>query len=498
MPTPDANGRTNGIYIYNAAGSYVTAYVLDSGINTAHQDFSTGFYSRASQAADCITYANCESGAFSPYWNQDQCVYPSPDAINNDCVGHGTHVAGTLGGNTYGVAKGVNIRSIKVGTAQEVPSGPLIAGVNWVTSDHQANPSIPVVANVSISGPISNPNNNAAGVDAAIRNSIAAGVTYVIAAGNNNDNATNYAPGDVAEALTVGAVDWTNNRWANSNWGPSVDLFAPGVRVLSALTGNFMPCAWNGSNTASCPSNPSGTVLNTVDGTSYASPHVAGAVALYLQSRTGTSLCGSYPIQGAAPSFGEFSTCPDRVTQFINANANLNRLSNIDGSIYYASPNRFLWTAALPTRPNPIDNQRFFVWQQYADFLANQPQPDEGGLDWWTNEIIGHGHCSAGVNDSTPCTDVWRVLTSRAFWLASHGELFASNYGLRSGMNGSFVTLCYQIYLRRNPDSGGYNYWLNELSSNYGNPASPEGVFHLIDAFIRSGPPDGYRRRFGP
>jgi subtilisin family serine protease len=157
VPTPDANGRTNGLYIYNATGSGVTAYVLDTGINTAHQDFSTGFFSRASEAADCITYANCQSGAPSQF-TDSLCTGSMPNATNNDCYGHGTHVAGTLGGNTYGVAKAVTIKSVKVCTVFGCPSPVIIQGVNWVTTDHQRNPSVPNVANMSLSGRIGDPN----------------------------------------------------------------------------------------------------------------------------------------------------------------------------------------------------------------------------------------------------------------------------------------------------------------------------------------------------
>lgn len=169
-------------------------------------------------------------------------------------------------------------------------------------------------------------------------------------------------------------------------------------------------------------------------------------------------------------------------------------------------------TASIPTTTNfnPIDNHRFFVWQQYGDFfpeVANPhiddiafpedqtipPSPDENGLDWWTSEITGHGHCTAGVNDNNSCTNTWRINTSRAFWVDQHPELFTTSYGLTNGQNGEFVRLCYEIYLRRAPDTDGYNHWLNELTS-YGDPANGYGVLHLIDAFINS--PE-YRQRFG-
>jgi subtilisin family serine protease len=389
MPTsaPDATGRNNGHYLFNANGSGVSAYVLDSGINTQHSAFLTPFFSRASQAADCFTFVNCQSGQLTPFFNQQACVHPMPNSSNNDCLGHGTHVAGTVGGNTYGVAKDVTIRSVKIGSTTGAFISAGIAGVNWVTSQHQANPSVPVVANMSVAFPTSN------GVETAVINSMAAGVTYVASANNFNTDARNHSPANVLDALTVGAVDWNGNRWIvsstqGSNWGPGVDLFAPGVFVVSALTGNFMPCAWNGSNTSEC----------AATGTSMAAPHVTGAVAMYLQGRPGVTGCNLFPIGGSAPPSGNLSTCPDRVARFIKATANLNRLtSTINGTttdangnqITVPSANRFLWNIWSPTNANPIDNHQFFIWTQYADFLNREP--DNGGLQFYVNILNGCG-----------------------------------------------------------------------------------------------------------
>jgi subtilisin family serine protease len=483
-PTPDANGRTNGIYIYNATGSGVTAYVLDSGINTRHQEFFNGFFSRAYEAADCFTYVNCQSGALTPFYNQQACVFPMPNASNNDCHGHGTHVAGTLGGSTYGAAKEVTIRSVKVGSTYGTIPSAIIAGINWVMSDHQANPSIPAVANMSLGGSVFDPNWDHLGIDTAVSNSIAAGVIYVVAAGNSNADARNTSPADVAAALTVGAVDWTGSRPSFSNWGPGVDLFAPGVYVVSALTGNFMPCAWDGTNTSFCAN---------VSGTSQASPHVAGAVAMYLQGRTGTAQCNSYPIQGtASPLGGAISTCPDRVVRFIDSNANLSKLSNVNitdssGNVLVYSPNRFLWTVSIPATANPVDNQRFFTWEQYSDFLTFDP--DEGGLDFWTRQITGPlgPNCNVGINDNNSCARTQRALVSKEFFRAAYPSAFNNN--------SQFVHQCYVSYLRRSvPDSDqGFQFWLGQLNS-YGTPASEAGKNALIDAFITSGE---YRLRFG-
>src|SRR6266404_1090354 len=441
----------DGQYVYNATGSGVVAYVIDSGIRTTHVDFG----GRASIAADFIG-----TGI-------DQCM----TSTNNDCLGHGTHVAGTFGGNSYGVAKAVTIRSVKVCTASFLYGCPLdaiLAGVNWVTNDHNANPSVPVVANMSLGsngGPVPS-------IDTAVRNSINAGVTYAVAAGNGDFNnnpidASNVSPARVEEALTVGATDISDQTATFSNFGSVLDLYAPGVGITSA---------WNGSDTDTM----------TISGTSMASPHGAGAAGLYLEGRSGMSNCSAYPIQGpSSPLGGAISTCPDRVVRFIDSNASLSKLSNLPGG----TANRLLWTGSLPTTTNPVDNQRFFVWQHYADFLVGQPTPDEGGLNFWTEQITNN--CGTGFNDNNSCTHQKRIDVSRAFFVAGYPSLFTPQGGTTD--NGQFVTLCYQLYLRRDPDSGGYGFWVSVLN-NYGNPANQDGVNALIDAFLSSAE---YRQRFG-
>lgn len=368
MPTQAPSfttGRNNGFYGFGANGTGVSAYILDTGINTEHQEFKTPFFSRASIAADCFNFVNCVSGEQTPFFNQQQCVFPVPNAGNNDCLGHGTHVAGTIGGNQYGVAKNVTLRSVKVGSSNGPIISAVIAGVNWMTGNHQANPSTPVVANMSLQIPTGQ------GVEAAVQNAINQGVTIVVAAGNNNANANVGAPANVADALTVGAVDWNGIRSPVSNWGPGVDLFAPGIQVVSASTGSIC----NGGNS------PSAFCL--LSGTSHAAPHVAGGVALYLQFRQGQVNCNAFPIDGSAPTFNaNFSTCPDRVARFIKATANLDKLtSSINGSL--PSANRFLLTSSLPGPANPIDNNQFFIWTQYMDFLGREPE--SAGLAAWVN-----------------------------------------------------------------------------------------------------------------
>jgi subtilisin family serine protease len=214
-------------YTYGRTGAGVNLYVLDTGIRFTHTEFG----GRAVAGYDVF----------------------GGDA--SDCNGHGTHVAGTAGGSTYGVAKAVNLISVRVldcygnGTTSGV-----IAGVDWVTANHTGLS----VANMSLGGPANY------ALDYAVQNSINSGVTYVIAAGNNNANACNYSPSRVTDALIVGNVNSTDTRNSTSNYGLCLDLFAPGTSITSA---------WYGSDTQT----------NILTGTSMAAPHVAGIAAMYLE-----------------------------------------------------------------------------------------------------------------------------------------------------------------------------------------------------------------------
>jgi len=220
----------NGTYQYTDTGAGVTAYVIDTGIRTSHSEFG----GRASIGAD--TVGDGQNG--------------------NDCNGHGTHVAGTLGGATYGVAKGVAIIAVRVlnCSGSGTWSG-VIAGIDWVTGHHTNGRA---VANMSLGGGANS------AVDQAVRNSIADGVFYAVAAGNSNADACRYSPARTAEAATIGATTSSDSLASYSNFGRCVDLHAPGSGITSA---------WIGSNTAT----------NTISGTSMATPHVAGAAALYLE-----------------------------------------------------------------------------------------------------------------------------------------------------------------------------------------------------------------------
>ncbi|MFF2470373.1 S8 family peptidase [Streptomyces mirabilis] len=211
-----------------SAGAGVTAYVIDTGIRITHKDFG----GRAGYGWDFV--------------GNDQAA--------GDGNGHGTHVAGIIAGTTYGVAKKAKVVSVRVlDNAGSGTTAQVIAGIDWVTRHAHK----PAVANLSLGGHAN------AQLDAAVRNSIASGVTYSVAAGNDGLAAGLYSPARVKEALTVGASDRADARASFSNFGAALDLFAPGVAITSA-------------------SYASDTGKATFSGTSMASPHVAGAAALYL------------------------------------------------------------------------------------------------------------------------------------------------------------------------------------------------------------------------
>jgi subtilisin family serine protease len=219
-------------YTYISTGANVTAYIIDTGIRITH----TQFGGRASYGFDAV------DGSLPA----------------DDCNGHGTHVSGTTGGSTYGVAK--NVRLIAVRVLDCAGSGTLagvVNGINWVTGNHAAG--VPAVANMSLGGSLNTSINNA------VTNSIADGVTYAVAAGNSNANACNFSPASTPNAITVGATQSNDARASFSNFGSCVDIWAPGVGVLSSY-------------------NTSDTATATLSGTSMASPHVAGAAARVLQN----------------------------------------------------------------------------------------------------------------------------------------------------------------------------------------------------------------------
>ncbi|ENW5233909.1 S8 family peptidase [Acinetobacter baumannii] len=220
----------NSTYSYLQTGSGTTAYIVDTGILSSHQEFS----GRVLSGYTAISDGNGTT----------------------DCNGHGTHVAGTVGGTTYGVAKSVNLVPIRIlGCDGSGASSNVIAGLDWILK----NGKKPAVVNMSLGGATSS------SLDSAVENLYNNGYVMVVAAGNSNTDACTSSPARVSKAITVAATDNTDTRASYSNYGSCVDIFAPGSQINSS---------WIGSNTAT-------KILN---GTSMATPHVAGVVAEMLQS----------------------------------------------------------------------------------------------------------------------------------------------------------------------------------------------------------------------
>ncbi|MFI6145085.1 S8 family peptidase [Streptomyces sp. NPDC051109] len=276
-------------YTYpDQAGEGVTAYIIDTGVRISHTEFG----GRASYGYDAV----------------------DNDNTAQDGHGHGTHVAGTVAGNSYGVAKKAKIVGVRVldnngsGTTEQV-----VAGIDWVTQ-HAVKPA---VANMSLGGGAD------PALDTAVRNSIAAGITYAVAAGNESTDASTKSPARVAEAITVGATTSTDAKASYSNYGSILDVFAPGSSITSS---------WGTGDTAT----------NTISGTSMATPHVVGAAALYLSQNP-----ASTPAQVSAALVA--ASTPNVVTG--------------PGS---GSPNRLLYVGGGTTPPNP--GKRF---ENTADYAVN-------------------------------------------------------------------------------------------------------------------------------
>ncbi|WP_395835455.1 S8 family peptidase [Cystobacter fuscus] len=213
----------NSTYTYTSTGAGVHAYIIDTGILTSHSNFG----------------------------GRATAVYDALGGNGQDCNGHGTHVAGTVGSSTYGVAKGVSLHGVRVLDCNGSGSNSgVIAGIDYVRTKHVK----PAVANMSLGGGYS------ATINTAVTNLANAGVFVAVAAGNDNADACNYSPASAPIVTTVAATTKTTARASYSNYGSCVDIYAPGSSITST---------WSNGST------------NTISGTSMASPHVAGVAALY-------------------------------------------------------------------------------------------------------------------------------------------------------------------------------------------------------------------------
>ena len=494
---------------YNSAndGAGVHVYVIDTGMSFTHHQFT----SRVSTYLDGIDDDNNPATDSNTDGN---------GLDGRDCVtgsGHGTLVASIIGGNSpfsgetsFGVAKGVTLHPVRSiynkladGTRQCGGTGvddEIIHAIDLVTQDVTQNNRKPAVANMSWAFNFPEPSSGWAG-DAAVRGAIAAGVTCVVAAFNGRPfgpqigvDASQISPAREPLAITVGS---TQNPDSNnttvipdskptfSNYGPLVDVFAPGVHIPGAAI-------------------TSDSASTATGGTSVSAPLVTGVVAMYLHDHP----------DGPA-------SLPAVVQQVIKSNANIcdynvpcTKIANRNTG----SPDRLLYSGFLPTPANPIYNQRFFVWQQYQDFQPKnsqtgqpQPEPDEAGLDYWTRNILGHcGRVRTDVNynDQAVCTEGWRANTSLAFWVDSSSpggshEGWLSSSGALAGVNDdTFVRECYKIYLKRDsPLQGDVDFWRTQMQCYNHSPACNNdpsdvaGVQHIIDAFLVAA---DYELRFGP
>ena len=272
------SGTRNSRYLYTNTGTGVTAYVIDTGILASHIDFG------GRVGAGYTVYSDSYG--------------------TTDCNGHGTHVAGTIGGSTYGIAKAVSLIPIRVLSCSGTGStSGVIAGIDWAINDHASYS--PAVANMSLGGSYST------ALNSAVANATADGIVFAVAAGNSNANACSYSPASAPTAITVGAIGGSDDRASFTNYGSCVDVFAPGVSIMSATIA-------------------SSSASRMLSGTSMASPHVAGAAALLLQSDPTAT-----PAQIAALIVN--SATPDVIT-----------------GLAAGSPNLVLYTGAAFVSPNPV------------------------------------------------------------------------------------------------------------------------------------------------
>ena len=327
----------SGSYSWTASGTGVTAYVVDTGVRADHSDLG---------GRVTAGYTSIGDGRGT-----------------SDCNGHGTHVAGTVGGAAHGVAKSVRITPVRVLDCEGsgTVSG-IVAGLDWVIAQHAAG--APAVANLSLGGGAST------SLDTAVQSTIDDGVSVVVAAGNSSSDACTTSPARVAAALTTGATDRTDTRASFSNYGSCLDLFAPGVGITSA---------WHTSSTATA----------SLNGTSMAAPHVAGAAAALLQVEPALS--------------------PTAVADRLNSTATTGRVTAANGS-----PNRLLWADPAPvasttptaTAPAAPTNVRATAGKRSASVTWSQGSDGGNPLTGQTVRVYSGSSYVGSVSVSGTATSV--------------------------------------------------------------------------------------------
>lgn len=405
-------------YTYNQDGTGVKAYIVDTGVLASHSNFG-------GRVSGGYTAINDGKGT-------------------TDCNGHGTHVAGTVGSTTYGVAKNVSLIPVRVlGCDGSGTNSGVIAGVDWVAQ----NAVLPAVANMSLGG------GDSTALDNAVKNAISRGISFVVAAGNSNADACSGSPNKVPEALTIASSTSSDARSSFSSWGSCIDLFAPGSSITST---------WHNGGT------------NSISGTSMAAPHVAGAIALHLQANS--------------------SATPTQVTNAIINNAVTGKISNPNGS-----PNRLLQTIAGVTPTcTPISNGHNAVVnggsKSNACYVMDIPASassysiktsgGSGDLDLYTKmgsiPTDSHNDCaSKGSNSTETCdrsTSGGKLYINLFGWSAYSNVTFTANYGTSNGttFSGYLSGANQQEFLPKGGASNWFQYAGGTISATMTGPSNAD------------------------